>query len=53
MHPQVSKKAAAEKVRAASMERLRAALAHPNTDPSIRKLIERELDDRADRGSSY
>lgn len=46
-----TKQAAILKIQDASKERLLAALNHPNTDPAVKKLIERELDDRADRGS--
>lgn len=49
----VSKTEALRKVQAASMVSLRAALSAPGTDPKVRVLIERELDDRANRGSSY
>lgn len=47
----ITKAAATEKVQAASKESLHKALNNPNTDPKIKKLIEKELDDRANRGS--
>lgn len=46
-----TKQTAIQKIQAATKDRLFVALRHPDTDPAVRKLIERELDDRADRGS--
>jgi len=42
----VSSQQASEKVRMAPTEKLHAALKHPNTDPQVKKLIERELANR-------
>ena len=45
-----TKSAAMEKIQGASHESLMHAFKHPNTDPKIKKMIERELDDRANVG---
>ena len=45
----VSHSEASAKVKGATSERLRAALNHPNTHPDVKKLINQELDSRADR----
>lgn len=46
-----TKEAASAKIQSASKEQLHAALKNPNTDPKIKKMIEKELDDRASRGA--
>ena len=48
----VSVKEAGDKIRNASAEKLHAALKHQNTDPKVKKMIEKELDDRANRGKN-
>lgn len=39
-----------KKIQSASKEALHTALRHLNTDPQVKKLIEKELDERANRG---
>ena len=46
-----TKSEAEKKIQGAKKETLMHALKHPSTNPKIRKMIEKELDDRANRGS--
>ena len=46
----ISKAEAIKKIQAQSKASLTAALNNPSCDPGIKKLIEKELDDRANRG---
>ena len=48
----ISKSEMTAKLEAMSADRLHAALKNSNIDAAIKKLIERELDDRANRGTS-
>lgn len=47
-----SRSEAEAKIQAASRAQLQSALSNPKTDPQIKKLIEKELDYRADHGQS-
>lgn len=47
----ISKSALKEKLEALSHAQLMASLKHPAVDPAVKKHIEKELDDRADRGT--
>lgn len=47
----ISRSALREKLQAATKEKLQAALNNKSTDPKVRAEIERELDDRANRGA--
>ena len=46
----ISKAEAIKKIQAQSKASLMAAFNNPGCDPGIKKLIEKELDDRANRG---
>lgn len=48
----ISKSDLKEKLEEIPHSRLMAALSHKGTDPAVKKMIEKELDERADRGSS-
>ena len=45
-----TKEEATKKIQGASKQSLESAIKHPNTDPKIKKMIEKELDDRGSRG---
>ena len=48
----VSSNEASAKIRAAPTNRLHEVLKHPNTDLKVKKLVEKELDERANRGKN-
>jgi hypothetical protein len=48
----VSSNEASARIKAVTTNRLHEVLKHPNTDPKVKKLVEKELDERANRGKN-